>query len=318
MNRMSVAVVLGAGGLTGQAFHAGVLAALAEAGFDARAADTVVGTSAGAAAGAYLRLGLAPADLAALLTQSALSPTGRALVDRLGPSGDWTEPTVARTWSPPHPNLVGRLVRSPWRVRPEALLGSVVPTGRLDTAVWTEALRPIAGPGWPADALWICAVRMDDARRVVFGRSDAPRTDVPTAIGASCAVPGYFAPVTVHGRRYVDGGVHSPTNADVLRRDPPDVVVVSSPMSMSRGARNRPARAARTHFRARLGQELRRLARVGTRAVVFQPSEDDLAVLGGRSMDPERIAQVVEHARETTRRRLAERPLPVELVDARR
>lgn len=311
---MSVAVVLGAGGLTGQAFHAGVLSALAEAGFDARDADTVVGTSAGAAAGSYLRLGLSPEDLAALLTHSPLSDAGRALVEQLGPSGDWTEPTLARTWSPPHPNLVGRLVRSPWRVRPEALLGSVVPTGRLDTETWTAALRPVAGPHWPDRPLWLCAVRMDDARRVVFGRSDAPRTDVPTAVGASCAVPGYFAPVTIHGRRYVDGGVHSPTNADVLKRDPPGIVVVSSPMSMSRGARNRPARAARTHFRARLGQELRRLARSGTHAVVFQPSEEDLAVMGGRSMDPDRIAHVVEHARDTTRRRLAERPLPVELT----
>jgi NTE family protein len=314
---MSIAVVLGAGGLTGQAFHAGVLAALAEAGFDARTADTVVGTSAGAAAGAYLRLGLSPTDLAALLMHTPLSDPGRVLVERLGESGDWTEPTVSRTWSPLHPNLVGRLVRSPWRVRPEALLGCAIPTGRLDTEAWTSALRPVAGTAWPPDPLWICAVRMDDARRVVFGRGDAPRTDVPTAIGASCAIPGYFAPVTIHGRRYVDGAVHSPTNADVLRRDPPDLVVVSSPMSRSRSARRHPKRAARTHFRARLGQEVRRLTRAGTREVLlFQPSEADLEIMGGRSMDPDRIAHVVERARETTRRRLAERPLPVELLEA--
>jgi NTE family protein len=308
---MSVALVLGAGGLTGQAFHAGVLSALADAGWDARDADVVVGTSAGAAAGAYLRLGLAPADLAALLTHRPLTEPGRALVERLGPSSDWTEPTRSRTWGPLHPNLVGRLVRSPWRIRPEALLGCAIPTGRLDTESWTAALRPVAGSAWPAAPLWICAVRMDDTRRVVFGRADAPHTDVPTAIGASCAIPGYFAPVTVHGRRYVDGGVHSPTNADVLRREPPDLVVVSSPMSMSRRARARPSRAARSHFRARLGQELRRLARGGTRAVVFQPSEADLEVMGGRSMDPERIAHVVEQARATTRRRLDDRPLPL-------
>lgn len=314
---MSVAVVLGAGGLTGQAFHAGVLAGLAEAGFDARDARVVVGTSAGAAAGAYLRLGLSPADFAALLTHRELTDAGRALVDRLGPSDDWTEPTRARTWSPPHPNLVGRLVRSPWRVRPEALLGCAIPTGRLDTAAWTAALRPVAGAAWPADPLWICAVRMDDTRRVVFGRPDAPRTDVPTAIGASCAIPGYFAPVTIHGRRYVDGAVHSPTNADVLRRDPPDLVVVSSPMSMSGSVRRHPRRAARTHFRARLGQELRRLTRAGTRAtLVFQPSEEDLAIMGGRSMDPERIAHVVEQTLATTRRRLAARPGSRELLAA--
>ena len=65
---------------------------------------------------------------------------------------------------------------------------------------------------------------MDDACRVVFGRPGAPHTDVATAVGASSAIPGYFAPVTIHGRRYVDGGVHSPTNADVLRREDLDLV----------------------------------------------------------------------------------------------
>ena len=42
----SVGVVLGAGGIVGAAYHAGVLTALAEAGFDARHADLIVGTSA--------------------------------------------------------------------------------------------------------------------------------------------------------------------------------------------------------------------------------------------------------------------------------
>ncbi|MBJ7282394.1 MAG: hypothetical protein JHD40_04705, partial [Acidimicrobiia bacterium] len=49
-----IGLVLGAGGLTGQAFHAGVLAGLADGiGWDARSAELVVGTSAGARAGAY-------------------------------------------------------------------------------------------------------------------------------------------------------------------------------------------------------------------------------------------------------------------------
>ena len=313
---MSIALVLGAGGLTGQAFHAGVLAALADHGWDARDADLVVGTSAGAAAGAYLRLGLSAPDLTALLTDEELSPAGRALVDRLGPSGDWTEPTRSRTWSPPHPRLVGRMVRTPWRVRPEALLGCAIPTGRIDPESWTSALRPVAGSVWPTAPLWLCTVRMDDTRRVVFGRTDAPGTDLATAVGASCAIPGFFAPVTIHGRRYVDGGLHSPTNADVLRRDAPDLVIVSSPMSMSSRARLRPGRAPRGHFRARLGQELRRLRRAGSSTLVFQPSEDDLVAMGGRTMDPDRVAAVARQAYATTVRRLAERPLPAESIAA--
>ncbi|MGZ4676287.1 MAG: patatin-like phospholipase family protein [Acidimicrobiia bacterium] len=312
---MKIGLVLGAGGLTGQAYHAGVLAALAETGgWDPRTAEVIVGTSAGSAVGSYLRFGLQAPDFAALLTQGVLSDEGRALVDRLGPSGDWTEPTKQRTWAPPHPRLLSRLVRTPWKVRPEALLGCAIPTGRMDTESWTAALRPIAGTDWPDRPLWLCAVRMDDARRIVFGREGSPRVDVATAIGASCAIPGVFAPVTIHGRRYVDGGVHAPTNADVLRDTELDLVVVSSPMSMSRRASaRRPSRAARGHFRARLGQELRRLGRAGIPSVVYQPSEADLEVMGGRAMDPDRVAHVVAQAHATTVRRLGERPLPVEL-----
>ena len=61
-----VGVVLGAGGVVGQAYQSGVLASLEERfGWDPRAASLIVGTSAGAVTGALLRLGVAPGDLAA-------------------------------------------------------------------------------------------------------------------------------------------------------------------------------------------------------------------------------------------------------------
>ncbi len=311
-----IGLVLGAGGVTGQAFHAGVLSAIAEhTGWDPRSASIIVGTSAGSAVGAYLRFGLSAPDFAARLTDQPLTAAGAALVERLGPTGDWTEPTRDREWSPPGRALMGQLVRAPWRFRPEALLGVSMPTGRIDTESWTAALRPIAGDSWPTAPLWICSVRMDDASRVVFGRPDAPTTDVPTAVGASSAIPGYFAPVTIHGRRYVDGAVHSPTNADVLRHHALDLVIVSSPMSASRSASVRsPVHAARRHFGLRLGQEVRRLRRGGVTVVAFQPSDADLAVMGGRAMDPSRAQAVAAQARSTTVRRLTERDEPLDLA----
>jgi NTE family protein len=307
----SIGLVLGAGGLTGQAFHAGVLAAIAETGdWNPGAAHVVVGTSAGAGMGMYLRLGITPADMLARLEGRTLSAAGQAVVDRFGEPGDWTRSTVAREWRPPHPQLIGKLLRTPWKVRPEALLGVAMPTGRKDTELWTSALRAGAGTVWPTDPLWICAVRMDDACRVVFGRTGAPHTDVATAVGASSAVPGYFAPVTIHGRRYVDGGVHSPTNADVLRREELDLVIISSPMSIADTAGLRkPSRALRGHFRARLGIERRKLRLAGIETRAFQPSEEDLQVMGSQAMDDDRMAAVARQARETTLRRLAERPL---------
>jgi NTE family protein len=310
----SIGLVLGAGGLTGQAYHAGVLAGIAEAGgWDPTTADIVVGTSAGAGMGMYLRLGITPSDMLARLDGSRLSPAGQAVVDSFGEPGDWTQSTVAREWRPPHPQLLGKLLRTPWKVRPEALLGVALPTGRKDTELWTSALRSGAGTVWPSDPLWICAVRMDDACRVVFGRTGAPHTDVATAVGASSAVPGYFAPVTIHGRRYVDGGVHSPTNADVLRREDLDLVIVSSPMSIAdTSGLRKPTRALRGHFRARLGLERRKLRNAGITTRAFQPSEDDLRAMGSQAMDDERMAEVARQARRTTLRRLEARPLELD------
>jgi len=302
-----IGLVLGAGGLTGQAFHAGVLSALFEAtGWDPRNASLVVGTSAGAGVGAYLRLGLSAPDLAALLATEPLSDAGAELIGRLGPSGDWTTPVGSRNWpKPPHPRLVARAITRPLKIRPEAVLGVTFPAGRVPTESWAGSLRAITGHDWPEDLLWICAVCMDDARRVVFGREGAPETDVATAVAASAAIPGYFQPVAIDGERYVDGGVHSPTNADVVRREDLDLVLVSSPMSTSRNASlmtlGQPMRRA---FRLRLQQEVRRLHRRGIPAVVFQPSGADQDAMGGKAMDTERNAHVVRAARETTFRRL--------------
>ena len=79
-------------------------------------------------------------------------------------------------------------------------------------------------------------MRRRDGRRVVFGRDGAPQTDLAHAVAASCAIPGFFHPVVIDGEPYVDGGVHSPTNADVLRGWDLDVLIVSSPMSVDVGS----------------------------------------------------------------------------------
>src|SRR5262245_49971223 len=78
-----VALVLGAGGVVGHAFHVGVLCALAEEfGWDPRAAELIVGTSAGSVVGASMRAGVSPADLRRRLAGRPLSPDGAAIVRR--------------------------------------------------------------------------------------------------------------------------------------------------------------------------------------------------------------------------------------------
>src|ERR1700722_1067394 len=84
--RPTVGLVLGAGGVVGQAYQVGVLAALErEAHWDPRRADLIVGTSAGPVTGAAIRVGVPASDLAASTCGDPMSGTGGALLKRIIP-----------------------------------------------------------------------------------------------------------------------------------------------------------------------------------------------------------------------------------------
>jgi NTE family protein len=114
-----------------------------------------------------------------------------------------------------------------------------------------QAGRP---PGeQPETGGWIVAVRRRDGRRVVFGSPGAPTADIGTAVAASCAIPAYLTPSQIDGVDHIDGGVHSPTNADLLAGCDLDLMVVSSPMSVDlRSVRPRVDLPIRLHARRRL------------------------------------------------------------------
>lgn len=118
-------------------------------------------------------------------------------------------------------------VRRPWRLDPLSFLVSILPDGALELAAHLTAVEAVLGPEWPLEDLWVCAVRQKDLRRVVFGR-DA-RAALAAAVCASCSVPGFFLPVRIDDRSYFDGGVRSPTNADVLRHRELDLAIIISP-----------------------------------------------------------------------------------------
>ena len=123
-------------------------------------------------------------------------------------------------------------VARPFAARPTALLAGLLPEGAISTDLISGPIGALFPDHWPAHPLWLCTVRQADGRRVVFGRGER-RGPLPDVVAASCAIPGFFTPVTIDGDSYVDGGVHSPTNADVLVREDLDLVLVSSPMSIS-------------------------------------------------------------------------------------
>ncbi|MPZ74193.1 MAG: patatin-like phospholipase family protein [Nitriliruptorales bacterium] len=275
-----IGLVLGAGGVVGAAFHEGVLRALTQVtSWDPREADVIVGTSAGSHVAARLRAG---------------RPT-RGLGHRPAAWSQGQTPRPRRR--PSAPGAILRGMMRPGSVPIGAMFAGAVPPGRVSLQSMVDAINGYHPHGWPADPLWLPAVRVRDGVRVAFGRAGAPPCDVGHAVAASCAIPGYFAPVEIEGESYVDGGAHSPTNADLLADQALDLVVVVAPMAVARGASSPSAMLqARGFFRLQLAREARTLRRRGTEVVAFSPTAADLEVMGWNAMAQGRSRAVTDRA----------------------
>ena len=309
----SIGLVLGAGGVVGQAYQAGVLAALQrETGWDPREATIVVGTSAGSVTGAALRVGVPATDLAASLYGVPPSPRGEDILRHILPPDTDPLPTPSvssffRPWNLPSAALLARTIRRPLAFRPDVAAMTLIPRGQIDISERARGLDDHMGTRWPK-GLRICTVRRSDGARVVFGRDGAPPARLAAAVLASCAIPGYFQPVDIGGTEYVDGGVHSATNADVLRAEGLEVVVVISSMSAARGNAYGVDGWMRRTVHRRMEREIARLEDTGTVVISLEPGAESRRAMGLRAMAEDRSPQVIEAAYEETRERILSTP----------
>jgi NTE family protein len=220
MSDQRTALVLGGGGITGIAWEIGVLAGLAEAGTDLSGADLVVGTSAGSVVGAQVTGGeqleamyqrqLAPAsgEKAARLNRATLTQFGWAMLRSRGRDVEFRR-------------RIGALALAAERA------GLTPPEQeRLDVIG-----ARLGGKQWPERDLVVTAVDAQTGEFRTFDRDSG----VPLlhAVAASCAVPGVYPPVTIDGRRYVDGGMRSSANADLAQGY--DRLVVLAPITRGFG-----------------------------------------------------------------------------------
>lgn len=276
------ALVLGAGGTVGLAFHAGALRALEEAGVDPTSADLMVGTSAGAVVSATLRAGHPVASLWEMAHdrhpvrpgEPAFSPEvvyrqgwrtpiglGRRLV-----GSSWVLARSFVRWPPMNPPLAAQRW---WR----AGMASITEQ-RAEMEQWT-------GTAWPERDVWLVTVDIVGGRRVVLGQPGSPRPAIVDAVRASAAVPGLYPPVRVGRRLLVDGGAHSSTNLDLAVAAGAEVIIVVAPMGSDPDDRP-PAhlRAVRAFFDRRLDDELARAREAGCRVVVVRPTAEECKVHG--------------------------------------
>jgi NTE family protein len=324
---MKVGLVLGAGGVQGGAWLTGGLDALAEeTGWDPAAADCIVGTSAGAMMGSLLAAGVPPWFMVAFSRgerfEGVRDASGRpaAEADRAGGAEFRLHRALPRPGPGSWPLLVRTLTR-PSRHTPAAAISAWLPRGPISTEPLIDQVRRVVPSGWaPHPGLWIVACDYATGRRVPFGRPGSPPAELAEAVAASCAIPGFYRPVEIGGRLYVDGGVYSTSNLDLLRNEDLDLVICLNPTSSLHPIRIlNPLAAGRLVFQRasgrRLGSEAKKLRSAGAEVVLIQPMSEDLEAMGPNLMSRRRRNRVIEIARQTVAEQLRE-PATRALLDA--
>ena len=129
--------------------------------------------------------------------------------------------------------------------------------------------RRLPSKTWPARTLLITAIDAETGELRIFdGSGDVPLLD---AVAASCAVPLVWPPITIGGRRYIDGGVRSAANVDLAKGC--DRVVVLAPVDFAM------RRAQRISAQlASLGPDVR--------SIVVKPDAAARKAIGSNSLDP--------------------------------
>jgi len=317
-----IGLVLGGGGVIGNAYLTGVLEALRRvSGWDPGAAWITVGTSAGAVNGALSTLGM-PCDLMYRYVCHEEAPAEEELPDvaarfREHPDHEWTDRLYRPTGVTPRPFLssppaVLRALLRPAQTSVDLFIAGLLGEGFLSTRTIGELIEVVRPSGWPEQRFWAVTVDLESGRRVAFGRQGAPCTDVARAVRASCAIPAVFAPVRIQGRRYADGGVWSVSNLDLLAGEELDLVVCVNPMSSLEGrsyegpvdritaAIHDLERRTWLRFGRRLGWERRRVEETGTPVLLIQPTAADLEVIPVNLMNAAERPAVARRALETT------------------
>jgi NTE family protein len=182
-----------------------------------------------------------------------------------------------------------------------------LPRGFVSTEPISDLVTSFVAGDWPDHpGYWAVSADYRNGHRTVFGREDAPvRATVGEAVAASCAIPGFYHPVCIGGRRYVDGGVCSLSNLDLLAGRGLDLVICLNPTSsLAEAMGGTPAERVGGAIRAmsgrRLGHEARKLRAEGTELLLIQPSREDVAGMGLNLMSRGRRVDVMERARKTT------------------
>jgi NTE family protein len=269
---MTRALVLGGGGPVGIAWEAGLIAGLAEQGVDLAAADAIVGTSAGSFVGSQLAMGRDIGEMARAILAEAERPRPEPPPVDGRPAQATAAPYLALLFQKMQEAASGR--RDAKEVRRE--IGAFALAAQtVDEAAFIRGfgrqLSEAQAESWPERTFAATAVDAETGEFVVWNAES--KVGLAKAVASSCSVPGVFPPITINGRRYIDGGMRSATNADLAKGHDSVVVLALRIAAMNAGGPTQ------------LDKEVAALTDAGARVEVVYPDEASQTAFGVNLMD---------------------------------
>lgn len=305
-------LVLGGGGILGGAWTVGALTALREVrGIDPTQCDVIIGTSAGSVLAALVAAGVSVDELRdhQLGHRVTSGPLAGLEFDYEKATRAHHRPPLPRLTGPGSARLVGQGLLG--RLSPTAMLSGLLPTGTASLERIGHLIDAVTPMGhWSEHPdLWIVAMDFHTGARTVFGRAGAPSAPLADAVMASCAIPGWFQPITIAGRAYVDGGALSATSVDLLEGADLDEVIVLAPMVSQEldhphGFWVHVERRWRVEVTRQCVAEADRVRASGIPVTVLGPGAEDLEAIGANLMEAQRRRGVIDTAVRTTSARL--------------
>jgi|KBSMisStaDraftv2_1062788.scaffolds.fasta_scaffold10552_8 NTE family protein len=259
------ALVLSGGGPLAVAWESGLLAGLAEAGTVPTDADFILGTSAGAIVGAQLTTGRSADALAAAIVdeEKGVPPPGARHYDPAA---------IAQL-----PALFAKALAPGDRAAARAEVGAhaLAAQAPAEADEMARVSRMLGGADWSDRGFGCVAVDVEDGEVRVLTRDSG--ASLAQAVAASCSLPGLSPPITIQGRRYMDGGFGSVANADLMLGY--DKVLVMC---------FRPAGAPGDRMAARLDEQVAKLRASGAMVDVVFPDAATQDAIGFNTMDVRR------------------------------
>src|SRR5579872_53247 len=270
-------LILGGGGPAGEAWESGIIAGLKEKGIELAHADRIIGTSAGSIVGARLASKMSDADF----INAALEPADD------GPKPPpWQKPPdlsflatkLAEMNAGKRPRQDIRAEIGAWAMRVHPVI--------TETEFVSGYKRRLPQSKWPDPRFEAISVDAKDGLLRTWNESSG--VPLAMAVAASCALPGVFAPVTIDGHRYMDGGVRSVTNADLAKGC--KVAVILAPTA----GLDDPIAKDFTFF---LADEMRTLRDNGCKVELIAPDPASIKAFGASIGDEHHRAQPLEAGR---------------------